>query len=297
MVKDMKLRHELSRPGYDNHAIARAVRKETLHRLRRGAFTDPGRCSPEELHVERVRAVIAQSAVDQVASHISAGVIHRLPVDRRRLDKVHVIRPGVFRTTEFRDVIKRQRPGVSSVLIDGIPVTPLTTTAVDLARLLPFADGVAAVDAARRAGAELGDLRTMVASQPGRKGNGMARRAIEFSDPRAESGGESHARVQMAAAGLPAPALQVVFVDAEGEMRVDFAWPDHGVVVEFDGFVKYGRLLAPGQELADVLRLEKHREARLRALGLVVIRIVWEDILRPARLGALIRGGFRRAAA
>ncbi|HIT75544.1 MAG TPA: hypothetical protein IAA98_08165 [Candidatus Avipropionibacterium avicola] len=60
------------------------------------------------------------------------------------------------------------------------------------------------------------------------------------------------------------------------------------MLCEFDGFVKYGRLLRPGQELGAVLAAEKHREARLRSLGFFVIRLTWSDLSHPARLAATI---------
>ncbi len=40
----------------------------------------------------------------------------------------------------------------------------------------------------------------------------------------------------------------------------DFAWPEHGVYGEFDGRVKYGRLLKPGQDPGEVVFAEKRRE-------------------------------------
>ena len=68
--------------------------------------------------------------------------------------------------------------------------------------------------------------------------------------------------------GLPAPQPQVRILDERGRFvaRVDFAWLSHGVVGEADGLVKYGDGAA--RSIAE----EKQREARLQALGLVVVR-------------------------
>lgn len=121
-------------------------------------------------------------------------------------------------------------------------------------------------------------------------------RAVEFADPAAESPGESAVRALIRELGFHAPELQREVVLPDGRrVRVDFAW--EGVVAEFDGMVKYRR----SQELSGVspveaLEAEKHREDGLRALGLGVARIIWEDILRPERLRRkLLQAGVPRA--
>ena len=50
------------------------------------------------------------------------------------------------------------------------------------------------------------------------------------------------------------------------------------VLVEFDGRAKYGM---GGRRREDDLWAEKQREDRLRALGYVVVRLVWADLDRP----------------
>jgi hypothetical protein len=60
--------------------------------------------------------------------------------------------------------------------------------------------------------------------------------------------------------------------------RVDFWWEAAGVVGEFDGMVKYGELLRPGQTVEDVIGAEKFREQALVASGCKVIRWTWRDL-------------------
>jgi hypothetical protein len=105
-------------------------------------------------------------------------------------------------------------------------------------------------------------------------GSPAARRAVAFADERSESVGESRSRVAIALAGLPEPVLQW---EVAG-FRTDFGWPDHCVVGEFDGEIKYGRLLRPGQQPGDVVFAEKRREDALRAHGLEVVRWTWQDL-------------------
>lgn len=95
-----------------------------------------------------------------------------------------------------------------------------------------------------------------------------------------ESAGESVSRVLLRHAGLPTPELQVELLDDRGRLvaRPDFLWREFGVVGEFDGKIKYLNLLRPGETAADVVLREKQREERMRELGLIVIRWIWDEI-------------------
>jgi hypothetical protein len=100
-------------------------------------------------------------------------------------------------------------------------------------------------------------------------GTRQARRAIALLDPRSESPGESVSRVRLHQEGLPAPELQQDRYDEDGRIvaRVDFYWEKQRTIGEFDGKIKYGRLLKRGQSIEDVVFAEKVREDALRDLG------------------------------
>ena len=51
------------------------------------------------------------------------------------------------------------------------------------------------------------------------------------------------------------PVLQYEVYDESGRLlaRNDFGWAEYGTLGEFDGRIKYGRLLRPGQRIEDVL--------------------------------------------
>ncbi|MFE9578035.1 hypothetical protein ACFYO1_16730 [Nocardia sp. NPDC006044] len=154
-------------------------------------------------------------------------------------------------------------------------------TVVDLARTLPFEEAVVVGDAAMRE-YRLGttDLLEFLDYWPRRPGAAKARRAIMFMDARSESPGESRSRVRMHVAGLPAPKLQHVVTDTQSNFlaRVDFALPELGIIGEFDGRAKYGRLLRPGTTPAQAVYEEKLREDALRAQNLQVLRWTWPDL-------------------
>ena len=68
--------------------------------------------------------------------------------------------------------------------------------------------------------------------------------------------------------------------------RVDFAWPELGVFVEFDGKVKYEALLKPGRVSRRMWSIrEKRREERIVELtGWTCIRVTWSDLENPEAL-------------
>lgn len=292
----MDLTTDLLRLGLDPRELQRQLRSGARTRIRRGASRPAGELSPEDEHLELVRATLALTTTPAIVSHLSAAVVHRLPVDRRRLGQVHLVRPGRSHSSTNGLVVRHRQPDVVPVVVNSIPVTPLVATAVDSIRLLPFRDGVAIADQVLRRKVPRDRLLDIVASQPGRTGNRLVRAVVAFADPLAESAGESHARAQFAAAGLPAPQLQRVLTDQRGEMRVDFAWPELRLVAEFDGFVKYGRGLNPTDaDLTRVVAAEKAREIRIRRLGWWVVRVVWADLGDPRIVAEVINDGITAA--
>ena len=83
---------------------------------------------------------------------------------------------------------------------------------------------------------------------------------------------------------LPAPELQFKVFDREGVLLgvSDWGWPDHRLLGEFDGRVKYGPLLKPGQSASDAVFDEKRREDKLReATSYAMFRLDWSDYGRP----------------
>jgi hypothetical protein len=117
---------------------------------------------------------------------------------------------------------------------------------------------------------------------------------VAFADGRAESVGESRSRIAIARAGLPTPALQVPVPLPAGTAYADFGWPARRVLGEFDGKVKYGRLLRPGQDPGDVVYEEKVREDEVRAQRWEVVRWRWADLDDFAPVAARIRERFGR---
>ena len=63
---------------------------------------------------------------------------------------------------------------------------------------------------------------------------------------------------------------------------------------EFDGKVKYGRGLRPGQTRGDVAWAEKRREDALRDFGLLAVRWTWDELCPFDAVAERLRRAFTR---
>jgi Protein of unknown function (DUF559) len=171
----------------------------------------------------------------------------------------------------------------------GVLLTSVPRTVIDLARVLPFGEGVAVADSALQARlTSKSELAAVIADCARWPGLQRAREVTAFSDARSESVLESLSRAAFHQAGLPPPDLQVwVGDDDEVIGRVDFLWRQHRTIGEADGALKYQ---TPARA-----RTQLERDARLRAAGYEVVHFTWPQITRaPAQVVDEIRVAFRR---
>jgi hypothetical protein len=174
---------------------------------------------------------------------------------------------------------------------------PSLVRVLDLCRTVPIEQAVAAGDRALAYGlvrTVLDDCLAQMTRQPGIR---QARRAVALLDPRSESPGESVSRVRLRHDGVPAPELQQDIYAGNGKFvaRVDFYWEDQRTIGEFDGKIKYGRLLKPGQSMEDAIFAEKVREDALRDLGWQIVRWLWADLYRPGVICDRVLRAFARS--
>lgn len=163
----------------------------------------------------------------------------------------------------------------------GVATTTPVATAVELAMTLPVHDAVVALDVMLGRGlVDPQPLQAAVEKATG-PGSARARRACALADGRSESPQETRLRLTLARHGLPPPVLQHVVRDDAGRhvARVDFAWPEHKVAVEYDG-LWHGEA---GQFARDRQRLN-----RLHAAGWRVVFVTAADLHRPAEVLARI---------
>lgn len=296
-MDDIVLTQARRAQGLTTEELTRLQRSGDLTRIRRGAYShDPGQGLRREDHHRRLVLATAPQLLDgSVVSHGSAAVLHRLPVWAPAIKKVHVTcsRSGQGKRRGVVHVHGAPLSATDLVVVDGVVVTSLARTVLDLGRTRPMEQAVAAGDAALRMGLSHATLGFGLLGMERWPGVRAARRAVDFLDARSESPGESVSRVRMHLDGLPAPELQQDILGPDGKViaRVDFLWREQQLVGEFDGLVKYGRLLKPGQQTQDVVVDEKIREDRIRDEDHGVVRWIWPDL----RERWVLRDRIRRA--
>ncbi len=181
--------------------------------------------------------------------------------------------------------------------LGAVATTTVTRTVVDLARSESFEAAVVTADAALRLGLTSAPLlRDCLARMGGVPGVRAAARVLAFADGLSESVGESRSRVVLQRLRLPRPDLQVRVLSEDRTPigRCDFGWRAHHTVGEFDGRVKYGRLLRPGQSPGDAVFEEKRREDEIRDHGWQVARWTWADLATPLVIDRRLRRAFAR---
>ncbi|MGV0800245.1 DUF559 domain-containing protein, partial [Mycolicibacterium elephantis] len=134
-------------------------------------------------------------------------------------------------------------------------------------------------------------LRVAAAQQAGRRGIVAVRELIPLARAEAESPMESEARLVMIDGGLAPTELQYEIVDRDFRTwRVDFAWPECRLAVEYDGFDWHSD--------QDQFRRDRLKRAALQEVGWSVLSVVFDDVRRrPWEMLRRIETELRRARA
>lgn len=239
------------------------VRLGVLAQPFRGVFV--GASLPDTLDL-RAAALALLTPPDAVACRRTAAWLHG--VDANAVN-AHLVPPvpevvvPAGRAATRRDGVH----GYSALLapddvtaVGGVAVTTPLRTAVDCARWLPPDDAVAAVDALLHVGlVDLDELRAAVGRLFRVPGKLQAVRVVAVAEAKAESPMESRMRWRIVSAGLPRPVAQFEVRDGDVvRYRLDLAYPDRLLAIEYDGEAYHG----PEQRAAD-----EARRAWLRARG------------------------------
>jgi very-short-patch-repair endonuclease len=287
--------------GWTTDGLHEALASGKLRRVIRGVYLRDHIAAQRSLRSAHRDLAYAHELLTpgrHVFSHATAAALWRLPRVGAWPPIVHTSAPyATGGRSEGR--IKRHIVGVPEIdRIDGLAVTPLMRTVVDIARSEGFLAGILVADRALRGFDGMAPTRTAVGidelrdaaamTSPGR-GSAVAREVALFADGLAGSPGESLSRVRMRELRVAPPELQREFTDREGRMIVDFCWPAHRVIGEFDGVAKYLREeWTDGRTASEVVVDEKWREDRLRRQGWTVVRWGWVEALAINRLRAVL---------
>jgi very-short-patch-repair endonuclease len=271
-------RSQLLALGMSAKAIRHRLGVGRLHELHRGVYA-VGR--PETGHLGQLMAAILACGPGAQLSHRSgAGLWGIRPQRSAPIDvsvPSHVVRnrPGIR---------LHRKAELKPRLVSGIPVGDPVSVLIDLGAALPIEELEDAVNQADRLRLVATDrLRIALDSQPRRPGLGRLRRMLDSQTfSRAQTKLEREFLPIARAVGLPKPRTQSHL----NSYRVDFHWPELGLVVETDSLT-YHRTAA--QQAVDITRDQAHIRTGLRTLRFThpqvffqpgYVREVLEDTIR-----------------
>lgn len=298
------LARDASAIGVDRMGLARLRRQGVIHRVRHGAYTSAQlwrEASPSSRHLLTARAAFRSARVPVVLSHVSSVVSHTdghwgLPldeVDLSRTDRLAGRREAGVRQHRAHHAATYVEPWGDLLRTTAARAAWETAVLVDFERALIVInsllhEGKTTVELLEH---ELVDLYQW----PGTLGHELL---LAECDPRIESVGETRTYCALRGRGLPTliPQFEVVGPGGNVIARLDFALPELKVWLEFDGMVKYEKLLRPGERPSDVVLRERNRERQVESLtGWVCVRLDWSDLAYPEQIVMRIREAAARA--
>ena len=293
-------RAHLQSIGWSSNKITKAVRDRTLIRPAPGLYLAAEPRDAEALY--RLKVVATMRRRGGAASHQSAAALHDIPFFEPDRSSVHITldrrRGGGVRGNVF--LHSRPLPPEDVVEIDGVSATSRARTAVDAAMTGSLVRAVVGFDAIRRVRrypapddpepVAQAEIHACLGRLGRRRGSAVARRGLALSVDKSESAGESWARMQMLAWGLPSPELQVEYHFGDSTYFADFTFGE-SLIGEFDGRGKYGET---DEEKAEALEREKTRQEAFEKAGFEVVRFGWRILKRDGALRALLAPSLRR---
>lgn len=286
--------------GLTRHEIARRVRTGTIIRLKRGHYLPKAELTSLERHLLMVDTMPTATLALE-----SAALVHGLPVESIP-ERVQTIVAGTGRTRqrERRTVLTGRLADADTTWVEGVRVTTPERTVVDITRLRGLDEGLVPWEAARwraRVEERLEEFDAAIADALGRlekcRGVALGRRGLQRASAWSQSPMETRSRLIMARGEVPTPVQQFPVHNGRGVLLgvSDFAWPDLGLLGEYDGLDKYEYLARPGESPLDVMRREKARQEAMEAEGYLFVRWGKEEVVRPVRLLARLRQAFETA--
>lgn len=276
---------QLHRLGFSSRGIKALLESGEIFRLRYGCYVRASRWKtfgPKRQAKERIVAhahgTLTTSTGGFVYSHLSAARLHGLflwGVD----DKVHILHPVRPSADRWGKDVRGHTDGFSEdevVLVHGLRTTNLERTIYDCARMLSYPKALVIVDHGLRNGADMANLVRMASHSDGKRGIRTLRKALENADPRAESAGETLTRELLQRLRIRPPQPQVEVRSRVGRHRMDFAWEEEKLALEFDGRTKYFDF----NPTDEVIFQERRREKALVEEGWRFIRIEWKDLFQ-----------------
>jgi very-short-patch-repair endonuclease len=264
-------RTQLLGVGLGADAVDYRLAKGGLVAVHRGVYV----VGPQRLTNEgRWLAAVLACGDGAVLSHEAAAAHWRLITATPRVVDVTVPTPGGRSRRRGIQVHRCPLPPVEITRLNGIPVTTVARTVLDLAGGAPERQIERALDEAAYLGRLHQDaLEATLARYPNRKGSRLLRHiAARHSAGATRTRSELEERFLELCRkrGLPPPAVNV---RVEGFL-VDFFWPNARLVVETDGYGAHSR--------RSTFEADRARTVTLQAAGYQVLRFSYRQVFERA---------------
>jgi hypothetical protein len=274
--------------GETDRTLTTARRDGLIVRLRRGMYAPADLYNASDdagKHLLHARAALAAQKGTVALTGPSAAALHGFALYQEDLTIVHLVRldrgSSHHAAKVNHHVVTQDIEDDLGVYDDILAISPARAV-WEVACRSSLESGVVTADSALRQDPRLAEaleeLQQRFAYFPGSR---CGRLAVRLADPRAETPGESVTRVQFYRNDIPMPELQFHVIDRHGVLVgiSDFYWDQHRRLGEFDGMIKYQRLLRPGETTSDCVIREKKREDAMRADLRGMSRFIWAEVM------------------
>ena len=276
-------RSQLLDAGLSRRAIARRVERGWLHRQHHGVYSVG---TPNLTRRGRWMAAVLAAGPGAVLSHRDAAALWGILPSNRRLIEVSV--PGRRRPREGLEIRSAILPPDETTTLDGIPVTTVARTLLDLAAVESQDRLERALSEAERRGlADHTPLIELFERHPHAKGI-AALKGLAPDTTVTRSQFERDFLAFCARHRIPRPQMNV----ALHGFTVDAHWPHADLVAELDGYDFHnGRV---------PFERDRARDRALLVAGIRTTRVTWREMTRRPKqlatdLHALTRGDSRLA--
>jgi Transcriptional regulator, AbiEi antitoxin len=255
----VSIRQLLGPLDYSASAVSRAVSAGRLHRLHRGVYAVGH--THLSLQGHYLAAVLA-CAPHALLSHVSAAWLWGLL--RQRPGVIHITAPTRRRAKPLLSIHHARLVDEDYSLLDGIPVTALPRTLLDLAVMLPANRLRRAIERSEELRLfDLGPVDSLLARAGGHPGAGRLRRALVLyrPPPFTRSGLERRFLELVEKAGLPTPSTGFNELGYE----LDAYWQMERFAVELDAYETHGTRAA--------FESDRLRQENLKLSGIEMIRV------------------------
>lgn len=262
-------RGQLLEHGMSEDQIDRRLGRGSLHRVHRGVYAVG---HPLLGRRGQWLAGVLTSGVNAVLSHRSAGRLWGILPLARALPEV--TRPGRFRARGGIVAHQAQLQEDETTVIDGIPVTGLARTLLDLAAVLSRQQLEQAWNEAEVRGlTDRVSIPDLLKRYPRRPGTAVLRRLLADEDAtrgitREEL--EKRFRAVLDSTDLPRPRLNVDLFVRGRFFEADCLWHEQRLIIELDGRAVHGTGRA--------FEKDRERDRILQAEGWRVARITWRQL-------------------